>query len=105
MIKPEFIKYLETKNGKFYSFLVCYDPILIEKLDEKKLLILWSESEFENDKIIIMDRIYKTQHPFYIYINRSRDNKSDASVYIFYEAEQFKELTFFIKPFIKSIKK
>ena len=105
MDKPKFITHLEKINNKCYSHLRCYDTILIDKLDEKKLTLLWAHTEFDSNKLVILDRIYKTQHPFYIYIIRNKLNRTEGQVLIYYEAEQLNELIFFTKPFINSIKK
>ena len=103
--EPKFITHLQIINNKCYSRLLCNETILIEKLDGKKLMLLWAETEFDSNKLIILDRVYKTQHPFYIYITRDRLNKTEGHVRIYYEAEQMNELIFFTKPFINSIKK
>ena len=105
MDKPKFITHLEKTNSKCYSHLTCYETILIDKVDEKKLTLLWAHTEFDSNKLVILDRIYKTQHPFYIYIIRNKLNRTEGQVLIYYEAEQLNELIFFTKPFINSIKK
>jgi hypothetical protein len=104
MNRPQFIEHLEFEGHIFFSQLIVYDKIVIEKLEEKKIPIVWSASEYQDDKLLIYDRVYKTQHPFYIYLSRDRLNKNYGEINIFYEATQIQELKFFIKPFIKSIK-
>lgn len=105
MTKPLFISYLEKENNKIFSCIICNESISIQKIEEKKLNLLWSDSEYDSEKVLFLDRIYKTQHPFYIYVMTNRQNKSEGQILVYYESEQLKELMFFIKPFIKSLKK
>lgn len=105
MTKPTFIQHLEKTTNKFYSNLICYENIIIDKLDEKKMVLVWAQAEFESGKLVVLDRIYKTNHPFYIYITRNKLNKVEGQVQIFYEPDQLNELIFFTKLFINSVKK
>jgi hypothetical protein len=102
--KPEFIEHLEHKENFFLSTLCVEGKYPIQKIDEKKLTLVWVKSEYEDNKFINFDRVYKTQQGFYIYIIRNRLNRVECDVIIYFQPEKIEELKFFVKAFINSLK-
>lgn len=105
MTKPEYIKRLEYSSEIFLSDLMVCDKYPIKNIDESKLQLVWNHLELDEDKIISYDRIYRTNHGFYIYIVRNRINKNECSINVYFDPQKIEELKFFIKPFLNSLKK
>lgn len=105
MNKPEYIKFTEKESKTIYSELRVFEPILFDNIEEKNLTVVYMKTESEAGKFSIVEKLYRTNHGFYLFIQRNKLNKSEGSIQVYYGANQYNELLFFIKPFLNSIKK
>lgn len=105
MTKPNYIKFIEKKTETFFSFMQVSETILVDKIDEKKLQIVYVSSDYDSDTPVTLEKIYRTNHGFYLFIVRNRLNKVEGTMNVYYEPSQHNELLFYLKAFIKTIKK
>ena len=76
----------ENLNNEFYKYL-----------DDNKVLRITEKSHMSSDGKIIWEKIlYKTTHPFFLYVNNNKGSDS-YNLTIFYKKNKFNELLLFIK--------
>jgi D-alanine-D-alanine ligase-like ATP-grasp enzyme len=103
MDKPEYIQKFEEKSGQFLSVLRL-GIINNDSISETNYYLMYISSQYTDDKIYWTDKILKTKHGFYLYLNRYSDTGSIV-VDIYHNPEQLNELSLFVKQFIKQNKK
>ena len=99
MDKPEYIQIIENKSGEFLS-VVNLGEISGNSINETNYELLYINSKYVNDKVYWTEKVLKTKHGFYLYLNRSNSINID----IYHRPEQLNELIIFIKQFIKQNK-
>jgi hypothetical protein len=101
MNKPEYIQKFEEKSGQFLSVLRL-GVINNESIIETNYFLMYIGSLFADDKMYWTEKVLKTKHGFYLYLNRY-----DGSIIvdIYHNPEQLNELSLFVKQFIKQNKK
>lgn len=100
--KPEYIKLIEKKGGIFSIINLINVEIKPDFLDKKTFDVSYSNSIYD-DKIIFLEKIYKTKQNFYIYLNYNNLDEKWIN-HIYYKQEQINELTFFINQLLKDLK-
>ena len=100
--KPEYIKFIENQEVIFSVITIDNVEIKPEILDKKTFEVGYSKSHYR-DKIICVEKIYKTKQNFYIYLKYDDVDKRWVNN-IYYKQEQTSELNFFIKQLIKDFK-
>ena len=104
MEKPEYIKNIEKNTGEILSKMSLEE---IEEndipFDKKYYTLLFTDLEYKGGEVFWKEKVFKTIHGFYLYVNKSRN--WNITIDIYYNPEQLDELTIFIKQFIKQIKK
>jgi hypothetical protein len=99
MDKPEYIQIIENKSGEFLS-VVNLGEISGNSINETNYELLYINSKYVDDKVYWTEKVLKTKHGFYLYLNRSNSINID----IYHRPEQLNELIIFIKQFIKQNK-
>jgi hypothetical protein len=99
MDKPEYIQKFEEKSGEFLS-VVNLGEISGNSINETNYELLYINSKYVDDKVYWTEKVLKTKHGFYLYLNRSNSINID----IYHRPEQLNELIIFIKQFIKQNK-
>jgi hypothetical protein len=99
MDKPEYIQRIENKSGEFLS-VVNLGEISGNSINETNYELLYINSKYVNDKVYWTEKVLKTKHVFYLYLNRGESINID----IYHRPEQLNELIIFIKQFIKQNK-
>lgn len=99
MNKPEYIQKIENKSGEFFS-VVNLGEISGNSINEINYELLYISSKYVNDKVLWTEKVLKTKHGFYLYLNRG----DLINIDIYHKPEQLNELIIFIKQFIKQNK-
>ena len=102
MKKPKYIKGIE--NDGVLSLAKLYgQPKEFDNFIGKKLEIVYTKSNIDGDtsKFLYTEKIYKTQHSFYLYLS-FRGDVVDIDIY--YKQEQQNELIIFITQILKQFK-
>jgi hypothetical protein len=106
MKKPKYIKEIEKTEGVYsvMSFHVFRNQIS-DYFDEKNI-----EKVYENSEILIdgsakwVEIIYKTVHPFYLYVKNNSNDLPEWYITIYYKPTQLNELVVFIRQVLKQIR-
>ena len=102
MKKPDYIIKLEQEGGVF-SKIKSYDrdDKFFDQILSKNYQVVYSISEYEKGKKpYFTEVILQTQQPFYVHLLK-KDNGWSMDIY--YLADKYKELIFFINQIEKSI--
>lgn len=103
-MRPEFIKYIEIKEQIFLSELKMEEELDLKKLNDKNYTLLFVTSDYVKNKIEWTKKIYKTNHPFYLFFERSTLYDDKGSLTIYHEPNKINELNFFLKQFTNALK-
>lgn len=104
MTKPDLIKNNENIEGTF-SVLRCVTELEdFKKFDSNKNLeVIFSESDFENQKIVYKTKLYKSISGFYIYCGKVTvppfgipNQKYNIEINIYHKPQQINEINIFL---------
>jgi hypothetical protein len=101
MNKPEYIQKFEEKSGDVLSVLNL-GVINNDSINDTNYFLMYVNSTYKDEKIHWVEKVLKTKHGFYLYLNRE---SGSIIVDIYHYPEQLNELTLFVKQFIKQNKK
>jgi hypothetical protein len=101
MDKPEYIQKFEDKSGEFLSVLRL-GGINTDSINETNYFLMYVDSIYTDDKFYWTEKVLKTKHGFYLYLNREFGS---IVIDIYHNQEQLNELSLFVKQFIKQNKK
>lgn len=96
MDKHYYIKHIENKREEVLS-VVNLGEISGDSINEINYTLLYINSKLVEDKVYWTEKILKTKHGFYLYLNRNES----ISIDVYHKPEQLNELIMFIKQFIK----
>jgi hypothetical protein len=105
MVKPEYIQYIELKDGvfsimKFHKF----NNGIVKYLDEKFTRVFESGVVHKNGRAKWDEVIYQTKQDFFIHLKMMDDEYEEYLLDIYYSADKRNELLFLtsklLKPFI-----
>lgn len=104
MTKPDFIKNIENKEETF-SVIRCVTELEdFKKFDlNKNLELLYSESDFEGQKMIYKNKLYKSISDFYIFCSKVTvppfgipNQKYNIEINIYHKPHQINEINIFL---------
>lgn len=73
--------------------------------DEKKIERVYEKSHIHLDgNAVWSELIYKTNQPFYLFLENKSDDSPLWNLIIFYKPNQFDELIFFIRQVLKQLR-
>jgi hypothetical protein len=103
MVKPDYIFSLEKEYGIFSIMEFEIPDPKFKEFIGNKLKIVYARTNINNDNMQIEwnEIIYKTTHPFYLYLLRKDEN---WLIGIYYKVEQFEELKIFVSQLLKNYK-
>jgi hypothetical protein len=103
-MRPKFIKYVEKKEQIFLSEVRIDDELDLKKINDKNFTLLYITSEYVKNKVEWTKKIYKTNHPFYLFFERDMLYEDKGHLTIFHEPNKINELNFFLKQVINTLK-
>lgn len=103
MKKPKYIKRIEKAQGVLCKMNYHDFSVELHNYFEEKHEQVYAKSKvFHDGKIVWLELVYKTQHPFYFHLRNLSKNAPKWELTIYYRAQQINELIIFTRQVLKN---